>query len=199
MGGCHNANGAGMKSYIYRTEKYITLLRIKCMKRVPLLFCCLLLLYQAFAANEDSLVYVRLSLPKITITASKDLLLTISIKSNTNKKIVIQKYISVGKIQDSSGFISLQLQKMEGQTYKDVKPHGDGDYFAPYDKTDTLQSGEQRDITDNISLITIPYKGKYRIRAVCFFSVYNEMKDVYSDWLYFNCEKPIYPGVIKSY
>jgi hypothetical protein len=188
-----------MNSYIYRAEVYITLLRIKCMKRVPLLFCCLLLLYKGFAANEDSLVYVRLSLPKTTITASQDLLLTIIIKSNTNKKIAIPKYISIGYIQDSSGFISYQLQKMEGNTYKNVKPYGGGfDNFGPLDKTDTLQSGEQREMRDNINSITVPYKGKYRIRVLCFFSAYNEMKDVYSDWLYFNCEKPIYPGVINA-
>lgn len=164
------------------------------MKRVPLFFIGLLLCYQGFTANEDSLVYVQLSLPKTTITTSKDLLLTISIKSSTNKKIVIPKYISVGYIQDSSGFISYQLQKLEGQTYKNVKSYGALDNFDLFDKTDTLHSGEQKDITDNIGLITIPYKGKYRLRVVCFFSAYNEMKDVYSDWLYFNCEKPIYPG-----
>src|SRR5689334_11036595 len=127
-----------------------------------LVFVHLLGFNQGYASNEDSLVSVRLTLPKTTIKESKDLLLSIVIKSN--KKVLIPKYISTGYIQDSSGFICYQLQKREGQTYKDVKPSGGHDDFAPPDKTDTLQKGELKEIKDNINIMCIPCKGKYRIR-----------------------------------
>jgi hypothetical protein len=133
-------------------------------------------------------------LPKATIKESKDLVLTINIQSNTNEKILIPKYIGVGYVQDSSGFICFQLQKREAQGYENVKPLGIFDDLVIVNPLDTLHRNEQREFKHNIISLCIPCKGSYRIRVLCFFSAYNNMKDVYSDWLYFDCEKAVYPS-----
>lgn len=83
---------------------------------------------------------------------------------------------------------------MEGKTYKTVKSLGTFDNFAPLELMDTLRRNETREVTQNIVLFSVPYKGKYRIRVLCFFSAYNKMKNVYSNWYYFESEKAVYPS-----
>jgi hypothetical protein len=163
------------------------------MKYSILALLCIFFLGNAYGSYEDSLVSVTISLPKKTASYAEDLLLGIKIKSNTNNKIIVPKYLSIGYIYDSSGFICIQLQKKTGNTYENVMPHGTMDNLLPDDVFDTLSINDSREISMNISGFSVPCYGSYRIRVLCFFSAYNYMPDVYSDWLYYNCRDKVYP------
>jgi hypothetical protein len=168
------------------------------MKYSILALLCIFFLGNAYGSNGDSLVSVTISLPQKTASYIEDLVLSIKVKSKTNKKIIVPKYISVGFMYDSSGFICIQVQKKTGNTYEDLKPRRHMESLLPDDVFDTLSINDSTETGVNISGFSVPCYGSYRVRVLCFFSAYNEMPDVYSDWLYYSCRDKVYSTTRKK-
>ena len=56
---------------------------------------------------------------------------------------------------------------------------------------DTLRTNDSKDWSFEIFRINTFTKGKYRIRFFVALSVFNPVRDVYSDWYYFTCSRDI--------
>ena len=144
-----------------------------------------------FSVNENP-IDVSINMQNKSPKTIEDLVLEVRIKSNSNN-VVIPKHISYGFIQDTTGLLSLQLQKRKNGIYVNVNRHGVIDDI-PYEQIlDTLQISDIR--TDEFSFggVYHIFKGEYRIRLLGNFIIKNHWKEIYSNWFYFYANKEIFP------
>ena len=147
-------------------------------------------------SNEcmDKPLLVEISLRKKQMEEYKDLKFQVKLKSVSDKVIYIPHHISMGFIQDSMAFMQLHLQIKSGNAYIDVEPKGFIDNLSVNKKVDTLSNGREIIYEDYFGAAFRFKKGYYRLRVLCAVSYLNHIKDVYSNWVYFNCKKEIYPS-----
>jgi hypothetical protein len=161
------------------------------------LFAIILMLFHSFAGQSFAQAFahkpVQLNIANTNVNNEFDLILSARIISNWQKPIAIPSNFSWGILRYSNGsFLLVEIQKKVGGVFKEVSYDEKIDYF-PDDSVDSLQNGDS--ITTNTFSIASLFrsnKGSYRTRVLCKFSNLNSgMKDIYSNWVYFRCEKEV--------
>jgi hypothetical protein len=144
---------------------------------------------KAYSSPGDSLL-IKLKLVTNEVKVWDDLSVSLEITSLYSKNIFIPKKVSWGHIQDSLGFVCYQLQKKEGNEFKDYKPIRFLDNLSLSDEMDTLGTNKPKTLRSHL----LGYKmlaGTYRLRVICFMSLLNDIGNGYSNWFYFKCDKEV--------
>ncbi len=144
---------------------------------------------KAYSSPGDSLL-VKLKLVTNEVKIWEDLSVSLEITSLYSKNIFIPKNVSWGHIQDSSGFVCYQLQKKEGDEFKDCEPSGILDNLFLSEEMDTLSTNKPKTLRSHL----LGYKmlaGTYRLRVICFMSLINDINNGCSNWFYFKCDKEV--------
>jgi hypothetical protein len=127
---------------------------------------------------------------KKNITTRDDLVIKISILSNTLDTILIPKTGTFCYLEDRTAFFGLQLQEMRAGKFVDINPSSNLDN-PPFVDSDTLTKGSQRLFEFPIGWLSQYPVGNYRIRILALFSLFNKMHDVSSNWANFEIKKPL--------
>jgi len=142
-----------------------------------------------YSSPGDSLL-IKLKLVTNDVKVWEDLSVSLEITSLYNKNIFIPKKVSWGHIQDSSGFVCYQLQKKQGDEFKDCEPSGILDNLFLNEEVDTLGTNKPKTLRSHLLGYNMP-AGTYRLRVICFMSLLNDIGNVYSNWFYFKCDKEV--------
>lgn len=136
--------------------------------------------------KSQNLLAVTLSMNKKKITEYKDTRISVEVKSLVNQNVLIPKQMRWGFIEDSLGFVLIQVQKKDNGVYKNMPPVGSLT-FVGNDELDTIAPFKTKYFLERIGLLyDINEKGIYRLRVLCLFSSLNEnIPNVYSNWCYF--------------
>lgn len=144
----------------------------------------------AFATGHDSIDF-QVRIPKWKAIDAKDLIMEIQLRSHKTEPLIFAKDPPAGFFVRKNGALRVQLQSQSGDKYVDFPVHGSIDFFpAPLD---TIKNGEARMYKLSISRMypQLP-KGAHRVRVLIDLSSLNpQVKDKYSKWIYFICEKDI--------
>jgi hypothetical protein len=143
-----------------------------------------------YATSRDS-IELQVHFQKQEIVNSKDLIIDIQIKSNKIRPLIFLKDPSPNFVARHMGALRVEVQSKVGDKYVDLPVHGTIDNMPV--EVDTLYSGNSR--TYQLALGVFYrhlLKGNYRVRILAAFSLLNpKVKDQYSEWVYFNCDKDI--------
>lgn len=136
---------------------------------------------------------VQLSIANTNVTNEYDLEISVRIKSKWQRPIAIPRNFTWGILRYSNfSFLLVEIQEKVSGIFKEVSINEKIDNI-PDLSVDSLQNGDS--ITSKAFSIAgtfIPGKGSYRTRVLCKFSMLNPgMKDIFSNWVYFRCEKDI--------
>jgi len=123
--------------------------------------------------------------------ALKDLLVKAEIKSNEDN-ITIPKNMVYGFMDDSSGFLNIQLQEDKNGIYTEVKKHNSLDDIPFKNEFDTLKRGSMKEEEFTLGTFFHIYKRSYRMRVLGFFSIKKHWIGIYSNWVYFQTNEDMY-------
>jgi hypothetical protein len=141
-------------------------------------------------ALNSKLIALELSMPKNQILDGKDLMINVKITSHQKKILQITKEEELGYVLQHSGFIAIQVQMKVGQEYHDIPEAAHIDNY-PDVKLDTLYTNHVKRYDIPINMLYHYVKGGYRIKVLARLSELNPVKDIYSDWVYFNCQRAV--------
>ena len=154
---------------------------------ILVLVVILLARLNAHALKADS-TGIELSMAKTKIADKKDLSVNLKIKSYQKGDLFLPKEEVWGYLRQHSGFFSIQVQRKSSKKYMDI-PEGAHIDNYPIDEMDTLHLGDERSYKFPIQMLYHYLKAEYRVRVLVNFSIKNKVKDKYSKWVYFECEK----------
>ncbi len=150
---------------------------------------------ESLSAFRGDSIIVTLTMPKRDIDTFPDLRVNVEISSGSKENLLIPHDDRWANIGDSTGFLCVQVQKKEGDKYKEVISPTLIDNLFLSDKVDTLKANEKHTSTFDIwSLFPFFDKGEYRVRVFCKMREYNG-DNSYSNWVYFNCTKKVSRGI----
>jgi hypothetical protein len=127
-----------------------------------------------------------------TVGQKDDLLMTLTIKSQQHPSFYLPDTDQWGFIGDPVAFYLIQLQKKAGDKYVNIKLPGHLDNIPNF-RLDTVGPNQERRLDFALYILQSYIKGEYRVRVLCKLSLYNHLKDRYSNWTYFTCIKDINP------
>jgi len=145
--------------------------------------------YPGFCAPGDSIV-VKLTIQKKEISHMEDMNISLGIKSYRRQYFLLPDNESWGFLNSIEGFYLIQVQKKSGDKYLDMSPYGHIDNL-PTLSMDTVFYNQDRQLSLPHYILYHYSQGEYRIRVLCRFSMFNKLKDRYSNWTYFACNKDI--------
>jgi hypothetical protein len=145
--------------------------------------------YPGFCTPGDSIV-VKLTIQNKEISHMKDLNISLAIKSYRHQYFLLPDDESWGFLNSIESFYLIQVQKKSGDKYLDMSPEGHIDN-VPTLSMDTVFYNQDRKLGLPCHIIYHYSQGKYRIRVLCRFSMFNKLKDRYSNWTYFACNREI--------
>ena len=143
---------------------------------------------QAPASNP-----VQLSIANTNAAHEYDLELSVRIKSKWKRPIAVPGSATWGILKFSDlNFLVVEVQKKVSGGFKDVSIFTKLDNI-PDPSVDSLEKGDSITAKGfSLAEAFIPNKGSYRARVLCRFSMFNPgMKDLFSNWVYFRCEKDV--------
>ena len=138
---------------------------------------------------EDSLE-LKLAIANKEVSQANDLNISLTIKSTIKPFVLLPDNESWGFLSSIESFYLIQIQEMSGGTYVDIPRKGHLDNVPTF-SMDTVFNGMHRELSFPIHILYRYTKGEYRIRVLCRFSMYNRLKDRFTDWLYFSCKNDI--------
>jgi hypothetical protein len=142
------------------------------------------------ATSRDS-IELHVHFQKQEILNSKDLVIDIQIKSNKVRPLIFLKDPPPNFVARHMGALRIEVQSRVGDKYVDLPVHGTVDNIPV--EADTLYTGNSRAYQLSLSSFYQQLvKGNYRVRILAAFAMLNpQVKDQYSEWVYFNCDRDI--------
>ncbi|THU39512.1 hypothetical protein FAM09_13490 [Niastella caeni] len=158
------------------------------MKNIIRSILLFLLLQGGYAYGQDSL-QVTMQMGNDTIRDYKDVFLTVTIQSNYSREVMIPS-LCYGAIMDTVRYVFYHLQRKNGREYEDVAPYRGCHVTVPYweEKPEALPGFQQKVIQNHLFGYHI-WKGKYRMRVICAYTINNVRKEVNSAYTYFYCSR----------
>jgi hypothetical protein len=143
-----------------------------------------------YATSRDS-IELHVYFQKQEIVNSRDFVIDIQIKSNKVRPLIFLKDPPLNFVARHMGALRVEAQSKVGDKYVDLPVHGAIDNMPV--EADTLYAGNSRTYQLSLSLFYRQlFKGNYRVRILAAFAMLNpQVKDQYSEWVYFNCDKDI--------
>jgi|SRR6185437_7917427 len=138
---------------------------------------------------EDSL-QLKLAIANKEVRQADDLNISLTIKSTVRPFVLLPDNESWGFLSSIEGFYLIQIQKKAGDRYIDMPQQGHLDNVPTF-SLDTVYTNMRRELSFPLQMLYEYRKGEYRIRVLCRFSMYNRLKDKYTDWVYFSCKNDI--------
>jgi hypothetical protein len=141
--------------------------------------------HSGFCTSHDSLE-IKLVVASKEIIQVEDLQISLTIKSDMSPFLLLPDNESWGFLSSIESFYLIQIQKMSGDKYIDMPSGGHLDNVPTF-SLDTVYNKQYRQLSFPIRILYSYTKGEYRIRVLCRFSMYNKLRDRYTDWVYFSC------------
>lgn len=140
-------------------------------------------------SGGDSIRMV-ISLPKAAVESENDLILTLMVRTTRSTPLEIPKQGLWSYVNSGPGFFFIEVQRKRNGKFVDVPGNARIDN-VPIADIDTLKGNEMRKFITSMRLLFHYTKGQYRVRVLGAFSTLNNSHDIYSNWVYFNCEHEI--------
>jgi hypothetical protein len=150
--------------------------------RVFLMFYAIVGWYHAFCGPVDSIA-IKLSIQKDTVARLEDMKITLVLQSERHECFLLPDQESWGFPHSIEGFYWIEMQEKLGDHYVDIDFQGHIDNI-PTLSMDTVCYHHHRELPYPVYTLFPFSPGEYRIRVLCRFSMYNNLKDKYTDWVY---------------
>jgi hypothetical protein len=147
--------------------------------------------HTGFCEPSDSLV-VNLAFKNKEIMQPGDLKMTLTIRSFMKQTVYVPAVDLWGLPSSVDGFYIIEIQKRLGKNYGDLHIRGAIDNMPSFN-TDRLHFGDKKELAFPINTLSQFTKGEYRVRVQCKFSALNKLRNRYSNWAYFTCNRDIPP------